>query len=221
LYEIRLANIDRQLAEMTLQEELESSLAALDESLAVTPLTPEIIDQIAAELRTVSGKFPDQVQVSERLSGFITKIAAQVDELSLAGQDAEAKTLADRALLLYPSNARLSATRASVEQRRVERVAAERRRIAEMSGILAIDASPWGRVLEIRNSDQTLQELPSGSDTPLSLTLLEGDYTVVITAADGESRFELPARVQRQQVETVRPAQILMNAQDYFEKSGW
>jgi hypothetical protein len=141
--------------------------------------------------------------------------------LSLAANDAEAMALADHALLLYPSNARLSAARATVEQRRVEREAAEQRRIAEMSGVLAIDASPWGRVIEVRNSEQTLQDLPANRDTPISLTLLEGNYTVVLTGPDGESRYELEASVQRQQVATVRPAQSLMSAQDYFEKSGW
>jgi len=172
-------------------------------------------------LRRVSGEFPDQVEVSERLSQFITMIGDQVDSLSLAASDAEAMALADRALLLYPSNARLSAARATVEQRRLEREAAERRRIAAMSGVLAIDASPWGRVIEVRNSDQTPQDLPAGSDTPLSLTLLEGNYTVVLAGPDGDSRYELQANVQRQQVERVRPSQGLMSAQDYFEKSGW
>jgi serine/threonine-protein kinase PpkA len=221
LYEIRLANIDRQLAERSLQQKLEASLAALDELFAIRPLTTELIDRIAGELRTVSGEFPDQVEVSERLSRFITMIGNEVDALSLATNDSEAIALADHALLLYPSNARLSSARSTVEQRRTEREAAERRRIAAMSGVLAIDASPWGRVIEVRNSDQTPQALPAGSDTPLSLTLLEGKYTVVLAGPDGESSYELQANVQRQQVATVRPEQSLMSAQDYFEKSGW
>lgn len=221
LYEIRLANIERQLAERSVQQKLDASLTALDELLAISPLTPDLVDQIAGELRTISGEFPDQVEISERLSRFITMIGNQVDQLSLAAQDTEAKALADRALLLYPSNARLGTARATVEQRRIEREAEERRLIAEMSGVLAIDASPWGRVLEIRNSDRALQDLPATGDTPLSLTLLEGEYTVVLAAADGESRYELKARVQRQQVEMVRPDQSLMNSQDYFDRSGW
>lgn len=220
-YQTQLQIIDRQLSELATQELLESRLSALDDLLAMSPLTPDLVDQIAGELRKVSGEFPDQVEVSERLSRFISMIESQVDQLSLAANDAGALSLAERALLLYPSNARLGAARASVEQRRLEREASELRLIAEMSGILAIDASPWARIIEIRNSDGVVQNIPGSSDTPLSLTLLEGDYTVVLTGADGQSRYELEATVQRQQLQKVQPQQRLMNSTDYFEKSGW
>jgi hypothetical protein len=53
------------------------------------------------------------------------------------------------------------------------------------------------------------------------MSLEEGDYTVVLAAADTGERVELPARVTRKEVERLRFDDALMTAQDYFEKSGW
>ena len=60
-------------------------------------------------------------------------IASHFEHREFSRAIREIMALADRALLLYPSNARLSSARSTVEQRRQEREAAERRRLAEMS----------------------------------------------------------------------------------------
>ena len=59
------------------------------------------------------------------------------------------------------------------------------------------------------------------SDTPLFMTLVEGNYTIIVASADGASQMELSADVRRQEVQTVRTEAGLMSAQDYFERSGW
>jgi serine/threonine protein kinase len=220
-YQTRIAILDQRLADLEFQQRMDARLAELDELFEVRPFTPELMDRIAAELRSISGEFPNEIKVSDRLSRFITLISDQADGLSETGDDTGALALIDSGLLLYPTNARLTRTRSGVEGRQAERAAEERRRIAAMSGVLAVDASPWGRVLEIRNAGQELQTLPGSGDTPLSITLLEGDYTVVLAGPDGSSRFELPVSVNRQTVQLVRPDQSLMNSGDYFEKSGW
>jgi hypothetical protein len=53
------------------------------------------------------------------------------------------------------------------------------------------------------------------------MTLLEGEYTVLVASADGGEQLELAASVRRQEVETIRPEAVQMNSAEYFEKSGW
>jgi serine/threonine protein kinase len=220
-FDSMIATLDQQIGEQAVQEKLNTSLAALDSLMETRPVTTDLVDSIYESLRTVSGEFPDQVAVSERLSRFITMIHDEAESQSAGGNDSDALALIDHSLILYPANTRLTQTRSTVRQRQFEREEAERERLAAISGVLAIDASPWGRVLEIRNSQQEVQQLPEKSDTPLFMTLVEGSYTIIVASADGASQVELNADVKRQQVQTVRTEAGLMSAQDYFERSGW
>jgi len=220
-YGTRIAILDQKIAELETQQQLQVDLLALDGLMNQQPLTVDLIDRIAASLRDISGKFPDEVEVSERLSRFVTMISDEAGRISQGGDAPGALAMLDHALIMYPSNTRLSQALSMVQRHQVERQEEDQKRIVAMSGVLAIDATPWGRVLEVRNSVQELQQLPASTDTPLFLTLLEGEYSILVATADGESQTQLTVRVKRQGVVTSRPEMTLMNAQEYFEKSGW
>jgi len=220
-YETRVVLLDRKIAERAAELKMKEKLAALDELLEQRPVTRELIDNIAKSLREISSDDRYQVEASDRLGRLIGMIGTEADQAGIDGNHQHALDIVEYGLISYPGNPRLMQTRVTVLQRRSEHEKQERERIAAMSGILAIDAVPWARVLEVRNSEQILQELPDSTETPLYMTLLEGDYTVIVAAADSDAQFELSASVRRQEVETIRPDGAQMNSQDYFEKSGW
>jgi hypothetical protein len=53
------------------------------------------------------------------------------------------------------------------------------------SGIVVIDAVPWGLVTAIRGADGASQAVPGGGTTPLVMTLPEGMYVVTVTGPGG------------------------------------
>ena len=88
-------------------------------------------------------------------------------------------------------------------------------------GQLAIDAVPWGQVTEIRNSDGTVQDLPSVNTTPLLVYLMAGSYTVSITNSDGGPPQSLTVNVVAQQVATTTAEFNSLTADEYFERANW
>jgi serine/threonine protein kinase len=220
-YETRIALLDQKIAERAAELKMQEQLVALDDLLQQRPVTRELFDNIARSLREISSEDRYQMEASDRLGRFIGMIAGEADQASIDGDNEHALDVIEYGLISYPGNPRLMQTRVTVLQRQSERERLERERITAMSGVLAIDAVPWARVLEVRNSEQVLQDLPDSTETPLFMTLLEGEYTVLVASADGGEQLELAASVRRQEVETIRPEAVQMNSAEYFEKSGW
>jgi hypothetical protein len=52
------------------------------------------------------------------------------------------------------------------------------------TGLVAINAAPWGRVLEIADDRGALFDLPTVVETPLALELPLGNYRITIQYAD-------------------------------------
>jgi serine/threonine protein kinase len=216
-----VARLNALIDERETRQRLAEQVGTLDELIAARPLTTESIDRIAAALRDTRSQFPDAIAVTQRSNTFIETIAGEAERISRDGSDPQALALLDHSLLLYPGSESLQDARRGVEQRQLDRAEQARRELLARSGVLAIDATPWARVLDIRDSEQQSLDLPPATETPFMMSLEEGDYTVVLAAADTGERVELPARVTRQEVERLRFDDALMTAQDYFEKSGW
>ncbi len=92
--------------------------------------------------------------------------------------------LVEKALGHFSGNPVLISARSQIKKTQRDREEAERQRIAAISGQLAIDATPWGVVNEIRNQDGTLIALNGETQTPFVQTLVEGTYTVTLTVTD-------------------------------------
>ena len=96
----------------------------------------------------------------------------------------------------------------------------ERRRIAAISGQLAIDAMPWGVITEIRGADGALVPLDGETQTPFVKTVVEGRYTVKIRNDAGQEQTR-QVDVRRQQIAVAQVDFGQMSVDEYFEKSGW
>jgi len=100
-------------------------------------------------------------------------------------------------------------------------LAEEARRLAALMGQLAIDASPWGEVVEVRDVEGNPQELPNNHSTPLLMNLMSGSYTVTINNGDGGSPQSLSVTVIAQQTATATAKFDTLTADAYFERSNW
>jgi serine/threonine protein kinase len=220
-YTALVQTLDAQMAEVLERQRLQDQLASLDALIAERPVTIDLINRFEARMQETQRLYPNEVSSSQKFSDFISAITEQADQISLQGQDLDALVLVDHALRQYAGNDRLLQSRGLVEGRRLQREEEERQRIAAMSGNLAIDAAPWGRVVEIRDQNDQALDLPGQSETPFTLSLLEGQYSVVVEGGEDQSRIELAVDVNRQQTTMGRADFKLMTAQAYFENSGW
>jgi hypothetical protein len=93
---------------------------------------------------------------------------------------------------------------------------------APVSGVLVIDARPWGRVLAVRSQDGR-DWLPAGTEvTPLLLELPAGAYRVAISDARGELRRELDAAVAAGGTATLQADfGSALSADDYLRAAGY
>jgi hypothetical protein len=88
------------------------------------------------------------------------------------------------------------------------------------SGSVTIDAAPWATITRIVASDGTEQPLPVPADTPLSLTLPAGVYTLTLTGPPpaAETR-EVSVTVVKDQVVTLAAQKFrAMTPAEYFER---
>jgi len=62
-------------------------------------------------------------------------------------------------------------------------------------GVIVVNATPWGRVREISTDQGSLVELPEMVETPFSLALPPGRYTVRVENSDKQVDVELTVDV--------------------------
>jgi hypothetical protein len=189
-------------------------------AIAVRPMSDESIDQAAKAVADVRAEFPNDTSLASLVAELANAVASEANKASQQGSDAAGLLMLEKALGHFSGNPILVAARTGIEQTRRERAEEERKRIAAISGQLAIDAMPWGVVREIRKQDGSLVQLNGEAQTPYVLTLVEGGYSVLIRNDAGvESTRQVD--VLAQQLVLVRADFELVSADEYFEKSGW
>jgi serine/threonine-protein kinase PpkA len=209
--------IAEQAKDDLLQDLLESSRVLI----ASQPMTLDVIDRSAKALEEINEQFPGNLTAANQMGDLISTISSSAQQVSSGGREESGFVLIDRALTYYQGNQRLLNARVTLERMKSDRLAEEAARLAALRGQLAIDATPWGEVTEIRNADGEVQTLPSNHATPLLVSLMSGSYTVSIRNSDGGSPQELPVNVVAQQTVVATAKFNSLTTDDYFERSNW
>ncbi len=203
------------------RQRLASLLADSRRLIEVEPLTGVAIERAAQALKRIIAEYPNDVEVVSQIGELTASIAAAAEDMSAAGEDDQALALIRSGLGQFPDNENLALARRDVTARKTRRQEEEAARIAAMSGKLAIDATPWGEVVEIKDAAGNTRALPSDATTPLVLSLLEGDYRVTVQGGSSSRAVALEVTVERQQLVRRRADFESMDAERYFERSGW
>ncbi len=215
------------------EEEIASAQAANQEAEALARLmanasqlaqaNPLNESQIAAAADAIKQLFdaaPNDVDVVTLLGQYTSRIAERANEIGATGDFNRALDLIDIGLQEFPGNPNLQRQQRQLESARTAALQAEAERIAAISGSLAIDASPWGEVVAIRNGDGKAQEISGDTTTPLVISLVEGPYRVTVRGS-GNKEETLQVQVRRKQLVNARANFATLDATEYFEKSGW
>ncbi|MEM9532247.1 MAG: protein kinase [Pseudomonadota bacterium] len=188
--------------------------------IAASPLDQTAISAAATSLDDISSEFPNNVQVSGLFQDLARNAANAANQASLDGNDAAALSLAEHALSLLPDNSTLLRARNDISARQTRREREEEARLAALRGRLAIDARPWGEVIEVTGPNGTT-ELPEDATTPLVLSVPEGRYQIVVRGGGTTAPITLSADVERQRLVRARAEFSELDATSYFERSGW
>jgi serine/threonine-protein kinase PpkA len=215
------AAISKQLVEEESGKRLQTLLANSQKLIDTRPMTTALIAQTANALKAIVKEFPNDMSTTTQLGQFTAAIGDQADQLSQAGDDAAALNLISAGLTQFRGNSALTRVRSVVNTRKNERIAAETARLAAISGRLAIDAKPWGEVVEVRDSKGKTIKLPAENTTPLMLSLVEGQYSVTVQGSSGSNPVKLNVTVNRKELVQTRAEFKSLSADQYFERSGW
>ncbi|MEM9302125.1 MAG: protein kinase [Pseudomonadota bacterium] len=217
-----LGGVESQLADQQRRLRLDQLLAEVTRLVEVRPVTQASFDAAASRLKEVLTEYPNNVRVRSQLSALTGSLAQEADRISAQqGNHDAALRLIEAGLTQFDGNETLLTGRTGVADRRAAQLEAERQRILAMTGRLAIDAMPWGEVVEIVDASGNPADLPPDATTPLVIPLIEGDYSVTVRGANGGAPQRIEVNVQRQRVVTARAEFTGMSADDYFETSGW
>ena len=220
----RFAQLGEEVAQLRSQQLEQQRLAQMlsdaQRLVAVRPVTRSSFDQAATALKEILSEFPGELQARSLLGQLTTALATEAVRISQNGNHDAAFRLIDHGLQQFDNNPYLADARVTVQAQQQKEIEEEAARIAALQGVIAIDASPWGEVVEVRNASGELAELPPDATTPLVMTLMEGDYQVTIRGSDNTSR-ELNVRVKRQDRTAARADFDAMSADQYFQTSGW
>ena len=209
------------IAEEETHKRLQTMLADSRKQIETRPVTDALIAQAAKSLKAILKEFPNDVNTTSQLGEFTAAISSQADQLSQNGDDDDAIALISAGLSQFRGNSALTRMRTVVSDRQAKRIAEEAARIAAISGRLAIDAKPWGEVVEIRDATGKAIRLPSDNTTPLMLSLMEGQYSVTVRGGTTSTPVKLDVNVNRKQLVQTRADFKSMSADQYFERSGW
>lgn len=213
--------MENAIAEQDKLNKLQQLIETAKTLAATKPLTLDIIDQAAKTFKEINTQFPGNLTASSLENEFIQAISDHARQVSVGGSEESGFVLLDRALGHYANNQQLLDTRNALEKSRQDRLAEEARRLAALMGKLAIDASPWGEVTEIRNADGKVQELPAARSTPMLVSLMAGNYSVSIRDSNGGSPKKLSVTVVAQQTAVATAKFDSLTADNYFERASW
>ncbi len=212
--------ISAEAASQQRQNRLAGLLADSRSLIQRAPLNASAITAASDALDAIAKEFPNDVEVVAQRRALTQAVADQAQQLSIDGDDDGALSLTTFGLARYPSNAALVAARSDITDRQNRRASEEQARFAALQGQLAIDAAPWGEVIEITGGQGSVA-LPDDATTPLMLSLPEGNYQIVVRSSGAAAPVRLNARVQRQQRVQARAQFTELDATSYFERSGW
>jgi len=92
---------------------------------------------------------------------------------------------------------------------------------ASGSGLLIIDALPWGEVTEVLDSKGKRQSLGESPFTPLVLSLPPGDYKISIKNPGSPKPLTLTATIKDAGVEKKIAEFRRIDAEEYLKKAGF
>ena len=213
--------LDNSIAQQAKEELLQDLLDTSKALIATRPMTLDLIDQAARTLQDINTRFPGNLTAVTLLDDFIDAVNARASQVSVSGNEDAGFVLLDRALNHYEGNQRLLSSRSALEKVKRDRLAEEARRLAALMGKLAIDAVPWGEVVEIRDANGKTQEISGSLTTPLLVNLMSGNYVVSIRDSNGGSPQDLAVTVVAQQTATAIAKFDSLSADEYFERSNW
>ncbi|MCK7592162.1 serine/threonine protein kinase [Pseudomarimonas salicorniae] len=175
---------------------------AIKELLALDPRDSEVLafrDQFLRGVNLVIEAARSQRDI-DALGPVITEVAGQFGEKS-----AEAELL-----------------RSALADRSKALVAAERERLAALSGTLILNATPWANVESVveQGSGQAV-DLGSDRATPLRLTVPEGTYRVTFRHPSESRPVVQVASVRAKQSQQVSAGFRNLSAEDYLKRVGY
>ena len=221
----RFAELGRQVAQQLADQQrrlrLDQMLADAQRLVQVRPMTQSSFDQAAVALKEILTEYPSDVRVRTLLGELTSALADEADRISQQGNHEAAVRLIEHGLEQFDGNEALRTAENTIRERRDQAIAEAAARIAAMSGTLAIDAKPWGEVVEIRGEDGSVRELPPDSTTPMVISLVEGNYQVTVRDGNSGQPKKLDVNVERQKVVALRAEFDGMSAERYFQASGW
>lgn len=89
------------------------------------------------------------------------------------------------------------------------------------AGLLAVDATPWARIVGIVDADGRQIEVADDAITPVSFELAPGSYTVTLEGPDGQETRDLEARVEASGTRSLLARFHRIDVDAYFESTGW
>jgi hypothetical protein len=92
--------------------------------------------------------------------------------------------------------------------------------VAGPTGVLVIDAAPWGQVVEVVDSSGKHHEPSDARFTPMALALPPGTYTIEVTNPSAREPFSRKATVRADTIETVSVVFRRVDPQEYFQRTG-
>ncbi len=211
------AKVDKLAAQLA-AEQTRSALAALLQQprLGVNGVTQAVgwIDSLRrAEL--------SNAQLGPLERQFREKVVAEADAANRSNNQQVARALLDPSLERFPDDRELKLVQAKVAQaeaRIAQELAAEQERLR--AGRLALDATPWAKVVSVTAADGQAVDLQGKTTTPFYLTVPEGDYTVVMQSPDGQTQ-QGQATVNRGKDSLARLQFATIDADSYLREAGY
>ena len=217
------SQINARLAAEQKAERRDQLLGELRAQLAKRQLTTDSARAISFAIRSLLELDPDDAEAlrhrDQFLRGVELVIAAARSQRDI---DALGPVVAQIAEQLGARSAEVQALQASLGKRAEALVAAERERLAAISGTLVLNATPWANVESVVEQGSG-KSIALGSDraTPLRLTLPEGTYRITFRHP-GESRPVVQvASVSAKQNQQVNAGFRNITAEDYLKRVGY
>jgi serine/threonine protein kinase len=220
-FEAARAELGQLVAQEQSAQLLQQKLAESAALIARRPMTLDLIDQSAAALEAIRSEYPGDVTASTQLNALINAIAEEASNVSVGGSEDLGIDVLDQGLRHFAGNPQLLSARGLLVQQLEQRLAAAEEERRLNTGQLAIDALPSGTVTGIVDSAGQPVPLPDNPVTPLVLPLLKGDYTITIGGDNGGQPQTMTVTVVAQAVERTTARFDTIDADQYFERSGW
>jgi len=213
---------DAKITRLTAQLEAEQTQSALTALLRQRQLGVNGVTQAVGWLDSLRAAELGAATLAPLERSFLEKVTAEAQAATRSNNLQVARALLDPTLVRFPDNQPLQQVLAEVQRNEEtirQQLAAEQARLK--AGRLALDATPWAQVVSITGADGQPVDLKGKKNTPFSLTLPEGQYTVVMKSPDGKTQQESSATVNRGQDSLARLEFAKLDADSYLQEAGY